>query len=123
MGIVLALLSTLLSLLLYPIAMIITLFVNLYKKRWKLAWTKLDRQFLSIATSIDASGNVVCKDLFNLVLKQKRGYDFGKRKETISSVLGKNQRDKTLKPAGKTLAFLLDQIQQNHCLNSIDNLV
>jgi hypothetical protein len=83
----------------------------------------LDAQFLSIAISIDASGNVVCKDLFNLTLKKKGGYAFGKRKETISSVLGKNQRDGTLTGLGKALAFVLDKIDPNHCLKSIDELV
>lgn len=123
MGIVLALLSIILSLLFYPTAIIITIFVNLYKRKWKLALKKVDAQFLSIATSIDASANVVCKDMFNVILKQHNGYGFGKRKETISSVLGKNQRDRTLKLSGKLLVFILDKIDPKHCLKSIDNLV
>ena len=39
--------------------------------------------------------------------------------ETISSVLGKNQRDNTLSFAGKVLVFILDTIDKNHCKKSI----
>lgn len=123
MGTALAIVSLFLAMLLFPLGLLITFFINLYKRRWSFSFKRLDQQFLSIATSIDASGNVVCKDLFNLILIQKGGYEFGKRKETISSVLGKNQRDGTLTKLGKALAFVLDKIDPNHCLKSIDELV
>ena len=123
MGVILAIVSVILSIILFPVGLLMTFFNNLYRKKWKLSLRRLDQQFLSIATSIDASGNVVCKDLFNLILKQKGGVDFGNRKETISSVLGKNQRDDTLTGLGKALAFVLDKIDPNHCLKSIDELV
>lgn len=123
MGTVLAIVALLLALVLFPFGLLITFITNLYKRRWKFSFKRLDEQFLSIATSIDSSGNVVCKDLFNVCLKSKKGYEFGKRKETISSVLGKNQRDKTLTLVGKSVAFILDKIDKNHCQKSIDNLV
>ena len=123
MGTILAFVSLLLSMILYPIGLATTFSLNLYKRRWKHSFKRLDKQFLSIATSVDTSGNVVCKDLFNLCLKQKSGYEFGKRKETISSVLGKNQRDNSLTRIGRLIAFVLDKIDQNHCANSIDELV
>ena len=123
MGTVLALVSLFLAVCLFPLGLIITFLINLYKRRWKFSFKRLDDQFLSIATSIDASGNVVCKDLSNLILIKKGGYEFGKRKETISSVLGKNQRDNTLTGIGKRVAFVLDKIDPNHCLKSIDSLV
>jgi hypothetical protein len=123
MGTVLAFVSLVLATLLFPLGLLITFFINLYKRRWKFLFKRLDEQFLSIAMSIDGSGNVVCKDLFNLILIKKGGYEFGKRKETISSVLGKNQRDKTLTDTGKCLVFILDKIDKDHCLKSIDNLV
>ena len=122
MGTALAFISLVLSVL-FPLGLLITFIINLYKRRWKFSFSRLDAQFLSIATSIDASGNVVGKELFNLALKKKRGYAFGKRKETISSALGKNQRDGTLTKLGKALAFVLDKIDTNHCLKSIDELV
>lgn len=123
MGTALAFVSLVLASILFPLGLVITFIINLYKRRWKFSFSRLDAQFLSIATSIDASGNVVCKDLFNLALKNKGGYEFGKRKETISSALGKNQRDGTLTGLGKALAFVLDKIDPNHCLKSIDELV
>lgn len=123
MGIVLAIVALALSLVLFPLGLLLTFFVNLYKRQWSFSFKRLDEQFLSIATSIDASGNVVCKDLFNLILKQKGGVGFGNRKETISSVLGKNKRDGTLTRTGKAVAFVLDTIDTNHCLKSIDSKV
>lgn len=123
MGTILAFVSLLLAAILYPLGLALTFIINLYKRRWKFSFKRLDQQFLSIATSIDASGNVICKDLFNLILIKKGGYEFGKRKETISSVLGKNQRDKTLTRTGKVIVFILDKIETDHCLISIDSLV
>jgi len=123
MGTLLAFVSLLMAVLLFPLGLLITFVINLYKRRWKFSFKRLDRQFLSIATSVDTSGNVICKDLFNLVLIQKGGYQFGNRKETISSALGKNQRDNTLTKAGKFVVFVLDKIEDNHCLKSIDGLV
>lgn len=123
MGTLLAIVSLFLAVLLFPLSLLITFFINLYKRRWKFSFKRLDEQFLSIATSVDASGNVVCKDLFNLLLIKKGGYEFGKRKETISSVLGKNQRDNTLTSVGKGVAFVLDKIDTDHCIKSIDSLV
>jgi 8-oxo-dGTP diphosphatase len=123
MGTALALVSVFLAMLLFPLGLLITFFINLYKKRWRMALLRLDRQFLSIATSVDASGNVVCKDLFNLLLIKKEGYKFGNRKETVSSVLGKNQRDGTLTGIGEWVVKKLDGIDENHCFNSIDIMV
>jgi 8-oxo-dGTP diphosphatase len=123
MGTALALVSLLLAMFLFPLGLLITFFINLYKRRWRFSFKRLDSQFLSIATSIDASGNVVCKDLFNLILIKKGGYAFGNRKETISSALGKNQRGNMLTGAGKAIAFVLDKIDKDHCLKSIDSAV
>ena len=62
-------------------------------------------------------------ELFNDILIKIGGYKFGNRQETISSVLGKNQRSNTLTKAGKILRFILDVIDKDHCKNSInDNL-
>lgn len=123
MGTLLAVLALILSAILFPIGLLITFFKNLYKRRWKFSFKRLDEQLLSIATSIDASGNVVCKDLFNLCLIKKKGYLFGNRKETISSALGKNQLYGTLTWCGILIAGLLDIIDKNHCFKSIDHKI
>ncbi|MCC9072441.1 hypothetical protein LNQ49_12695 [Flavobacterium sp. F-65] len=123
MGTFLAFISVVLASLLFPVGLFFTFAVNLYKRRWKFSFKRLDAQLLTIATSVDTSGNVICKDLFNLLLIKKGGYEFGKRKETISSVLGKNQRDETLTKTGRFIVFILDKIETDHCLISIDSLV
>lgn len=75
--------------------------------------------FKSSAVNLDRFGNSEFRTLFNLTLKKKEGYKFGNMEETISSVLGKNQRDNTLSFAGKVLVFILDTIEKNHCKKSI----
>ena len=77
--------------------------------------------FFRSAREIDVFANVVGADLFNAIFITNGGYKFGNPKETISSVLGKNQRDKTLSLAGDLLRWILDLIDDNHCLNSINN--
>ena len=78
--------------------------------------------FKSSAVNLDRFGNFEFRTLFNLVLKKKGGYEFGNFEETISSVLGKNQRDKTLSTTGKTLVWILDTIEKEHCKKSIKEL-
>jgi hypothetical protein len=121
MGFLLAMVSVFLAAVLFPFGLVVTLFINLYKRRWKDSLIRLDLQFLSIATSIDAAGNVVCKDLFNVLLIHDHGYKFGNRKETISSVLGKNERDGTLKSLGEKVVFILAKFQSDHSFKSIDD--
>ena len=61
--------------------------------------------FYRTARAIDIFANVNGADFFS----------------AISSVLGKNQRDKTLSIAGEILRWMLDRIDKNHCLNSIND--
>ena len=79
--------------------------------------------FFRSAREIDVFANVVGLDLFNAIFITNGGYKFGNPKETISSVLGKNQRDKTLSIAGEILRWMLDRLDKNHCLNSINDEV
>ena len=78
---------------------------------------------LKIAISIDQLGNVIMQHLFNLIWIKKDGYKFGNRDETISSALGKNKQLNTLTGFGKAIDKLLDFIDPNHSLNSIDYFV
>ena len=78
--------------------------------------------FRSTAVNIDRFGNREFRALFNKVLIKENGYRFGDIRETISSVLGKNQRDKTLTKTGKVLVWVLDLIDKNHCEKSIEDL-
>ena len=78
--------------------------------------------FKSSAVNLDRFGNYEFRSLFDLVLRRKEGYQFGNFEETISSVLGKNQRENTLSRAGKFLVWILDLIEKEHCKKSIREL-
>ena len=121
MGFLLFIVAFGLSILLYPFAFIYSLYKDFIKAKFKVGLKNLDKHFLDMASSIDANGNVVCDDLFNKIFITFVGYQFGNRKETISSVLGKNEQNKTLTWLGLLLVKLLNLIQKNHCKNSIDN--
>lgn len=77
--------------------------------------------FYRTAREIDLFANVVGAEFWNAVFITDGGYKFGNPKETISSVLGKNQRDKTLTLLGDVLRWVLDRIDEDHCLNSIND--
>jgi hypothetical protein len=75
--------------------------------------------FRDTALNLDKFGNREFRTLFNKVLITKKGFQFGDHNETISSVLGKNQINKTLTKTGVILAKILDTLDKNHCKNSI----
>jgi len=77
--------------------------------------------FKSSAITIDKLANREFRTLWNKTLKTENGYKFGSKNETISSALGKNQRDNTLTKTGGKLVWLLGKIEKNHCLISINN--
>ena len=75
---------------------------------------------LKIAISIDQLGNVLMQHLLNALWIKTGGYKFGNRDETISSALGRNKKLGTLTFLGKAMDKVLDVIDPNHSLNSID---
>ena len=77
----------------------------------------------SLALGLDQIGNAVCRDMFNRLLIEEDWYKFGKVQETISSVLGKNERDWTLSLGGLLLVIVLDSIDKDHCKNSIQDFI
>jgi 8-oxo-dGTP diphosphatase len=74
-----------------------------------------------VAMSLDVFANVHASEIFNDILIKKGGYKFGNKQETISSVMGKNQRDGTLTIIGKGLRIILDVIEYGHCILSIND--
>jgi hypothetical protein len=74
--------------------------------------------FKQTALNLDKFGNREFRAFLNLSM-QKNGYKFGNPNETISSALGKNERDKTLTKCGRILVKILDIIDKNHCKKSI----
>ena len=75
--------------------------------------------FRGTALSLDIWANKEFRTLWNAQLRTEEGYEFGVIGETISSALGKNQRDGTLTKKGKTLVAILDFLDENHCEKSI----
>lgn len=77
--------------------------------------------FFKIAQCIDQLGNVVNRSIFNDVLLTKNSTNaFGDNQETISSVIGKNLEDNTLSKAGLLLNKILNHIEPNHSIISIE---
>lgn len=75
--------------------------------------------FKSSAINLDKYANREFRTLWNKTLIFKNGHQFGDINETISSALGKNERDNTLTKTGKCLVWILDKIDKNHCKKSI----
>lgn len=81
--------------------------------------------WLENALEIDILMNYHFRSLWNVIFKGVNGYKFGNKGETISSALGKNQRDKTLSGFGWLVVIILYIIdfkhwsKGGHCLNSI----
>jgi ADP-ribose pyrophosphatase YjhB (NUDIX family) len=90
---------------------------------FKKGFRGLGEYFLQIAISIDQLGNVLMQHLLNLLWVKPGGYAFGNRDETISSALGRNKRSGTLTVFGRGIDAILDRIDPNHSLNSIDYFI
>jgi hypothetical protein len=81
---------------------------------------KIWRLFMWIAISIDQLGNTVCGALFNKVLITEEWHKFWDEDETISSAIWINKQLWTLKVLGKLLDRILDKIDPNHSIKSIE---
>jgi hypothetical protein len=78
--------------------------------------------FKSTAINIDMFGNREFRSTWNKFLIKEDGYKFGDSRETISSALGKNKLKGTLTKTGEVLCWILDAIDNNHCVKSIKEL-
>ena len=116
MGSLLFLISIVLLVITGPLGFIYGLFHSLFTR----GLSGVGEYLLQIAISIDQLGNVLMQHLLNLLWIRPGGYPFGNRDETISSALGRNKRDGTLTLFGRWIDALLDRIDANHSLNSID---
>ena len=92
----------------------------LFSFRFRRYWNKVSTYFRACAISIDQLGNVFCAELFNDLLIKDDSNPFGDEDETISSVLGKNQLKNNLTKLGQLLNSLLNLIDNNHSINSIE---
>ena len=115
---ILVILAKVLYLVVEPINFI---YVILIKK--KFTWKRLDGYFRNESLAIDRFGNSQYRSLFNAWFVAEKGYKHGNINETISSVLGKNQRDDTLTKFGMLITKILDRMDENHCKESINENV
>ena len=122
MGIILYLIAVLLFLPLTVINIIVVIFKNAKTKGF---FRTLNSYFFTGAVGLDIFANYEFRTLWNTFLRKRNGYPFGVRSETISSALGKNQRDKTLSIIGWLLVYILWAVDYQywkkggHCINSI----
>lgn len=91
----------------------------LYKYGFK--WKTINDFFYETAVDIDRFANRNFRTLWNMTLRTPEGYHFGNINETISSALGKNKLNKTLTRLGSILCYILDKLDKNHCIKSINN--
>ncbi|QCX00932.1 NUDIX domain-containing protein [Aggregatimonas sangjinii] len=115
-GVLLFLISIVLLLVTGPLGLIYGIFHSLFTGGFR----GLGAYLLKIAISIDQLGNVMMQHLLNVLWVKKGGYQFGNRDETISSALGRNKQLKTLTGFGKAIDKILDLLDPDHSLNSID---
>jgi len=120
MGLILFIISVVLTVVTVPLGVLYTVVKFISEGKFALLFKVANGYFYHFALAIDQMGNVAMQDLFNDILIKKGGYKFGDVNETISSVLGKNERLKTLASLGKALVMFLHFIDPNHALNSIE---
>lgn len=90
--------------------------------KYSFKWEVLKKYFLETAIDIDRFGNRNFRTLLNTTLITQKGYQFGDCRETISSALGKNKLKNTLTKTGKAICAILDFLDKNHCIKSIQQL-
>lgn len=114
MELLLFIISSILKWLLSPFLWFIGVICSYNKKEHK-------KYFKDLAIAKDQYGNAVGKYVFNYCLIKPDGYKFGNIDETISSVIGKNKIINKLTRIGKLLDYILDLLDSNHSIESIDH--
>lgn len=120
MGVLWFIVSLLLSPIILPIGMIFGFYKKCVNNSFKQAVKDIDNKFMSLAVSVDKFGNVACAELFNSVLIKRSKFLFGNHRQTISHVLGVNARSNNLTVTGRYLVKVLDTIDTNHSVKSIE---
>ncbi|MBT8299507.1 MAG: hypothetical protein KJO52_14345 [Maribacter sp.] len=118
-GLLLFFISIVLLIFTGPLGLVYGFFHTLFLR----GFTGIGEFLLKIAISVDQLGNVIMQHLLNALWVKKGGYKFGNRDETISSALGKNKQNNMLTGFGNFIDSILDIIDSNHSLNSIDYYV
>ncbi len=100
---------------------LIEIIVNsIYKRKFfKASLGLIGELIFTLLILFDICFNVVMSVPMNRYFIQKKGYQFGDKKDTISRVLGINERDNTLKKTGSAVCKFLNFIEKDHCRKSI----
>jgi len=120
MGLLLFIIAVVLTIITVPIGILYGFTKCVLKFNFRSLVRKTNKYFRLLAISIDQMGNVAMQDLFDDIFIKKNGYKFGNIDETISSVLGKNKRMRTLTALGRAIVIFLNSIDPDHVLNSIE---
>jgi hypothetical protein len=115
-GLILFIVSKVLVVLFYPIGFTYSVILTICKSGFK----ALDKYLFNCAIATDQHANTYLAKLFNDIMIKPNGHKFGNPDETISSVLGKNLQKNNLSFLGKCLNFILDQIDSDHSIKSIE---
>ena len=83
-------------------------------------WKMYNKQ---LALVKDQYGNVLLQYPLNKCFIKPSGYKSGNRKETISSVFGKNEMSNTNTKLGTVVVKGLNILEKKHCEKSIDYVV
>ena len=114
MGFFLFIISSVLKIVLSP-------FLYLYGVIVALRRNELDAWSKQLALAKDQYGNGLGKYVFNhTLITDDSIHLFGNIDETISSVIGKNKKAGTLTRSGKFVDKILEIIDENHSIKSID---
>jgi hypothetical protein len=115
-GLILFTTALILQVIFYPIGFTYSVILTIFKSGYK----SLDKYLFNCAIAADQHANTFLAKLFNDIMIQVGGHQFGNPDETISSVLGKNVKSKKLSYIGKVLNFILNQIDKDHSIKSIE---
>ena len=115
-GLILFTTALILQVIFYPIGFTYSVILTICKSGYK----SLDKYLFNCAIAADQHANTFLAKLFNDIMIKPGGAKFGNPDETISSVLGKNKLKNKLSLVGKGLDLLLNLIDNNHSIKSID---
>ena len=118
------LISIVLSFIVKPVKFFYHLYVQIKAFFTPANLKRIDNEFLAKAILQDKYCNHADAELLNaLFLTKDSVHKFGNPNETISSVLGKNLVAGTLTKKGYEICALLNDLEKDHVLISIDNTI
>ena len=97
-----------------PIAFIIGVISKFWRKTLGVGLDDFTENLSNVTYTLDLLGNVTLFDWLWFIWKKREGYKFGQRGETISYVLWKNVKQKTITKTGNYLYNLINFFDNGH---------